>query len=201
MRFCIALSVMLLLQISVDGQVMSASIRLADSYFDAGDYARAEAEYATIREDSMPPWEQAILLYDLGTVLMAAGKYEEALTRFQAAEALATGLPLLEQRLSANRALANLMIVKAHLKTLQGNVEANNRDYYRTILLFRQLDRNIKTATSAWCALALAKGAMQCPPSLNLEEMQSEVQSLYTELLNGYVAFSQQQLSQKMGQH
>ena len=145
-------------------------IRLAETYFDAGDYSRAYIEYQGVLDDGMPPWQQGIILYDMGTTKLAEGMWEEALNNFDSAGIQTEELPVLNQRLSANRSLAQLMVLRSCAESECAS--------------FGKEMEFIDAALSAWCTLASDEGATSCLPSLVLDKIRLEAKRFYAAFLD-----------------
>ena len=186
-----AIGVYCLMTILLSHSQIFGDIHLAESYFDAGDYTHAYTEYQGAFDDSMSAWQQAILLYDMGTALLAQGKWEEALTHFDHAAAQSEELPLLNQRMGSNRALANLMLFKERREG------AETQATLEMLVFFRREMVNIDAALAAWCALFAAEGAKNCPQSIVLEEIRAEAKRLYTGFLEEYENYWLKQASMK----
>jgi len=167
----------------------NAEMQLAESYFDAGNYARAAAEYQSAYDEFLPAWERSILLYDIGTTSLAESKWQDTLAKYATAASLGADLPLLNARLSSNRALTLLMSAKAHSTTLKENPNASNDDYSQAMAIYREAIGAIKEAHGAACALAEAEGTKVCPPSIIAHEMLLEAKSGYASLLNDYLTY------------
>lgn len=164
---------------------LSSSLREAEIYFEAGEYAPARSLYELQIDNDMPPWEKAILNYNIGTVLLAEQQYAEALSRFESALEGAQNLPLFEQRLSLQIALAKTMIAKEDLNNLQNSGIKSIGRFHKIKKAMHEVSRAIITAQEAACALQKAEGAPQCNPSLQLEKIGSEnkqLAALYSKL-------------------
>lgn len=163
-----------------------AQVMQANMYFDAEDYSRAFSEYETTFDDRLNGWEQAVLLYNMGAALLAQGRWEDALYSFERAADKGDALPLLNQRLAANTALASLMFFRTRCEEIKNNPQATHEEYFEMMVFFRKVKADIEAALSAWCALFADEGATQCPLSITLNEIQAEAKRVYAELLKTY---------------
>jgi len=161
------LSILLILGITTSLHAQDPT-QLARAYFEAGDYSQAKREYEWLLDDNMPQWQQEILQYDIGTVLLSQGSWEEAIPHFQLA--INTSLPVLKQRAIANLAAARLMQLQAQLSTLPKDSPVS----IQLFLLFRQALFDIERAHTTQCELETFEGAITadasvCPPFFNAE--------------------------------
>lgn len=140
--------------------------RLAQAYFESGDYPQAEREYELLLDEDMPQWQQDILQYNIGTALLAQGSWEEAMPHLQAT--VRTSLPLLKQRASANLAAARLMQLNSQLNTLPKDSPIS----IQLFLLFRQALFDMEKSRTAECELEALEGAATCPP-INIENQKA----------------------------
>lgn len=175
----------------------SREMRLAESYFDAKDFEHAAAEYSGIYDDALPPWERAILLYNIGTARLAQGKWEDALKQFQLAALQNAEMPLLNQRLKSNKALALLMLANARDDEIKGNANVTDNDFGEALILYRIALTDMDVAGAADCALARAEGALDCPPPIFINEMRAEAKNRYAQLLKDYASFNED--AEKLG--
>lgn len=99
-------------------------INRIQSDYDAGEYELAQEALLAIPSDSLLPWQQQVLFYDLGTIALGAGDFKEALNHFQGI--VKPSSPALEERLANNQGIAALKRVEslAPIQTFQGFQDA-----------------------------------------------------------------------------
>lgn len=177
---------------------IDVSVRQAEVYFEAGDYQRARMQFELLA-DHLEDWQKMILTYDIGTVLLAQDKGEEAIAAFQTIGGGSKALPALEQRLTANRALARLLLAQHKLQALGKDAAATDEDYQTLILAFRYVLEDIDTAKRAACDLARAEGASACLPSEEIVQMHLLAKELLATLLQSYTDYKASHISMEEG--
>lgn len=163
----------------VAGQNPDQTMRQAEVYFEAEEYNTAKNLYESVLHDAPHPWQRAILLYNIGTVLLKENRDEEALTYLQKAEQLELDFPLLQERLLSNLAIAKLQLAKNKLQKPNTKIE----EHFAVIALLRESLNDINDAEQAKCLLRKSEGAENCPPSVELKQLQSEAKQLLTDVL------------------
>lgn len=174
---------------SVNAQVSTNDLKLAQDFFESGNYAHAKTEYEGLLEGGLDPWKKQILNYDIGTAFLAEGKWEEAMLRFQPLVDEDIQLPLLKQKVRSNLALARVMQLDENLERLKNNQKATSDDYQTTFMLLRQALLDIDRAQLAWCVLEKVEGAKGCRQLFDLQAMRLDVKSHFNEFLEDYSAF------------
>ncbi len=82
--------------------------RQALAFFAAKDYGQASAIYEYLLKQELPPWQQAILLYNLGTIKLIQGQWEQADHLFQSISIDTISSLLLLRYLKTNKGLVYL---------------------------------------------------------------------------------------------
>jgi Ca-activated chloride channel family protein len=137
------------------------SLREGALYFQAGDFSHAEEIYEGLLDAKPPAWEQAVLLYNLGTTFLAQGDGEKAIEAFQEISPEEHLHPLLNLRVQTNSSLAFLDQV-LHMK----NVTADELE--KSLYLSWKALMSMEAARKASCNLQKAEGSTICLPSQNL---------------------------------
>lgn len=176
-------------------KVQEEDLNRAYSYFEAGDYRQAKAEYEGLLEGGIDSSEKQILTYNIATALLAAGKWQRAISRFQLLVDEEISLPLLKLRVLSNLALARIEEIEVRLETLNKNVKASHEDYDQVYALFRRANGDLDNAFLAWCALKALEGATSCPPAMDLEEMRLILKEKMSEFFKRNLKYHLEHLS------
>lgn len=164
-----------------------SAMREARLYFDAGDFVRAASQYKSMIDESLPPWQKDIITYNYGTVLLAQGRWEEALAAYDSIT-INTNTPLfLLQNLKTNFALAQLLSANSQQQTLEENAKSTLDDYNILIIHYREALDAIEAAKEISCRLSKAEGAEQCEEDANLIEMRLEAKRQLAKLLHNFL--------------
>jgi len=91
----------------------SKMVREAAEFFDAKRYDQSLENYRKPLAGRLEGWQKAVIIYDIGTVLLAQGKWQEAISQFNTIEQGANNSPLLLRRLYTNKALAYFQMAKS----------------------------------------------------------------------------------------
>jgi len=163
-------------------------VQQAKRYFEAGDYDRAEQLYQSQLNQPLSDWQQRILHYNLATVMMIKKEWNKALSQYLLAD-YPTGLPLLQQRLTNNVALARLMLAKESIEAVDSQKAKNPTAYLEIFTLLEDMIIDIKVAKQANCNLQYAEGASECVESeeiQNIEKQAKEISMLWINFFEGY---------------
>lgn len=171
-------------------QTLSQDLDRASLYFDAQNYVHAAAEYNAIYTDALPAWDRGVLLYNIGTALLADGKYKMAISKYQEATLLDINHPLYRRNLTFNQALAFLMEAHAMHQDLKENPKASLENYADTLMLYRHTLKAVEGASKADCLLQLAEGAKGCTPSVIITGLRDEAKRQNSQLLIDLNAFA-----------
>lgn len=85
----------------------------AEDFYAARDYDQAAGLYERLLKGSLPDWQRALIMYNLGNVRLAQNQWQEALTLYRAIPLNAISSPLLVQYLAFNQGLAYLFLSTA----------------------------------------------------------------------------------------
>lgn len=152
--------------------------RLAEAYFQAKEFDKAQELYEKLLEEKLFPWQQARLIYNMGTILLAQERWNEALADFGSIPYYPQAAPLLSRRLKTNTAI--LQYRQATLLTMKGDLSLD--EYSRAFYLYREALRNIEEAENADCLLQTFEGKEQCQPSQDLVDLHSAVKTQLAEV-------------------
>lgn len=182
-------------------QADEGKMHAAEVFYDAGEYTEAHNIYVDVLEDDLKGWQQAIVHYDIGTVLLTEGKLKKAMAAFQ--DALSSHdrqlSPFIFQRLQSNKALARLMLVKQGMDMVKERSRVDEELYSNLIAQLSEWQLDIQDAEEAACALAKAEGAQECSPTWEIEAMKKKAAGLASELIKSYTAYRTQQFSLQKG--
>jgi hypothetical protein len=171
-------------------QNFGSDIQQAVVYDEAGDYSAARSQYENVLDRKLSSWQKAVLEYDIGTVFLNQGKWDEALVHYKNAQNEADIPVVLDYRLKSNRALARLMLANERMQALESNAEASDTEYTATIWLFRQVLDEINAANQAFCNLYRAEGGGgACRSSPEPDEMEIEAKTQIARLLQSYRSY------------
>ena len=161
-------------------------IRLAQAFYETSEYRRARQIYEELLKDNKSSWQRNELLYNIATVLMAEGKFDEALTQYNEISTEADLSPLLNKRLQQNIAWIHLLQAMNQAAMVNENPNATVEDYRKGIFLFREALDSIQDAQKAACKLALLKGYDSCELDLVLKEMGETAKVQFTLFLQKF---------------
>jgi len=178
---------------------LDRSMRQAEVYFEAGNYTQARSQYELLEGDYLAPWQQAIIAYDIATTWLAQDKWEEALAAFQNISLKNGELPLLQQRLTINMALARLRLAEQSLQKLANNSKVDEADYKASLMLLRQVLVDIEQARQASCKLYEAEGRSTCKASVEIEQMHAKTKNLLATLLQNTQVFRMHHMALQNG--
>lgn len=134
--------------------------------FHVGEYVKARDKYQQMLQDELQPWERAIILYDLGSVLLAQKQFEQAIKIFQQVPLDNSLGPVLNYR-------SKYDIVYGIY--LQGMAEAQQHKYREAKQLLYQALVEINTVKEAHCFLEKAKGDENCNEAGEIEDLEAAI--------------------------
>lgn len=163
----------------------SSGMTLAQAYYEAGDYTQAVREYETLLQGNWKQWQKNIIYYDLGTVLLAEGKLNEALSQY---DNLVNPIaqPQLMKRMAFNKSLARVLLARNQLKEIESNAEWKIEDITLLIGAFKRSEDSFFDAREADCLLEKAEGAQECSLTADVDNLSKVNQELISRFLNGY---------------
>lgn len=129
-------------------------LRQAAIYYEAKEYQQAQEIYEALIQSKLDSWQKNVVNYNLGTVLLAEGKFEQAISALQQVQ---DENPLLLQRAKTNQAIAQYRLSK------------QITDDKLRIYSLRDALKNLEIAENARCALQKLEGFSNqlCKPSEN----------------------------------
>lgn len=169
------------------GQVDEGELK-ARAFFEAGDYPHAKSAYEDLL-DRLDGWKKEIVEYNIATTLQADGRLDEAISRFEVLGDQDIELPLLEQRLASNLALARTLQLEEQLNALKDQSKASTKDYNQIYLLFQSALQEINKASASWCKLQTVEGAPKCPQSYYLQQMERDVKERFHGFFEEYSTY------------
>lgn len=171
------------------------SVRQAEIYFEAGDYGHARNQYEGMQSSHLPKWQQAIIAYDIGTVLLYQDKATEALSYFQDAAGLEPRMLLLQSSLKRNMSIAYMQMAEKALGSIKMDPDVSIEDYGVAMEQARHSLKEIEEAQKAHCVLLKAEGSLTCEVDPDLAQMHGEAKMLMAELLESYWQFRTKHIS------
>lgn len=136
-------------------------MREAKAYYEAHNYPEAMNLYQSILQEPLSSWERAIVMYNLGSVWLSSGNWDQAVTTFQSVPMDNPLGPLLADRIHRNLMLTYL---KKGVATKDPH-------------LLNQVIDMVPEANQARCNLQKAEGAKLCEPSHDVAKMKIMAQS------------------------
>lgn len=149
-------------------------VRQANAYFEAKEFDRAYDLYKTLLQGKAAPWQKERILYNLGTILLAKGEYEQALEQYVKIPYLKKGAPYLTRALQTN--LAILFYRRASI--VKNRSEAFF--YLRTAL------NHVDKAIFAECELEKIKNHPDCLIQHDLIELRGAIKNQLAIALDQY---------------
>ncbi len=145
--------------------------RQADAYFQAKEFDEAKALFDQLKGYKMPSWQKERVIFNIGTILLEKGEYDQAQRYFASIPYTPKATPLLDRALQTN--LAILKYRKA-LQAIQVKKETLEQ-YSRAFYLFRQALIHIDKAKEASCSLQEIEGRQRCHEEEDLIELRSAI--------------------------
>ncbi|MBA3815136.1 MAG: hypothetical protein H0X29_01170 [Parachlamydiaceae bacterium] len=196
--------------------------REARLYFDAGDFNNAIKQYQRMLEDSLKPWQRAVVTYNLGTTKLGCmqaeverllsneklqktptcgieiEKWNELLQIFRSISLIDSPI-LLDYRLHLNMELTQLLMAKMKLEAVESHVNASLEDYNAILHMLHEAVGGIKEVKRSWCQLSKAEGVATCSPSIESNEIEAELKRQYAQVLQHIYNFMLRHPSAEQG--
>jgi outer membrane protein assembly factor BamD (BamD/ComL family) len=151
----------------------------AQALFAAHDKDQATSIYQRILKHPLPDWQKVIVLYNLGTILIAQEKWEEALDEFSKIPPNQISSPLLFRYLRMNEGFAYLKLSQAVSKH-----PTQESDLNQAIYLLDQSMANLALAAEVDCEIQkLEEGFFDCQSRQDIQEL-SDTATLELERLH-----------------
>lgn len=128
-------------------------MRQAEAFYDVQEYSQARGIYQNILQESLQPWQRAIILYNIGTVFLADKQWDQAISTLQSVPVSDNPSPLLYYQVLHNLILA--YIGKAQSQTLSNNPSQASDLFKKALDLF-------PPAEEAHCTVQKLKGYETC---------------------------------------
>ncbi len=145
--------------------------RQAEAYFEAGEHDKAKALFEKLKQQKLMTWQQERLLYNLGTIALDQGAYQEALHQYASVRFSPESTPFLSRALKTNMAIIYYRQALVHLRRPALTLE----DYSRILFLLRESLRHIEEAETAACALQKLEGRIRCVEEQDLKALRKGV--------------------------
>ncbi len=153
----------------LEAQIDESRFQAASIDYDAGDYDKSIEIYQDLLNDPLSNWQQAIVLYDLGSVYLASGQNDKALSLFNSINLGIDPQRLLLKEIRTNQAIAYLNQSQA--------VTGRSFDEWNKIFFYLQESLHaINSAKEADCELQKAEGSPICEPSEDLIAIEETLQ-------------------------
>lgn len=145
-------------------ETLSRHMHQAEAFFETKQYEHARDLYQNMLQDIIKPWERAIIMSNLGYVLMANHEWDQAIATFNS-------VPL-------DNELSTLLRERtAYGLTLTYYYQAMATDNFsQRIVLLNQALKAIEPAQQAKCALLKAEGDPKCKPDPQLVRLAPLIQ-------------------------
>jgi Ca-activated chloride channel family protein len=139
----------------LEAQTYAESMQTASSAYEAEDYAKSMEIYQDLLTNPLSSWQQAVILYDLGAVYLAAGQNLKALALFNSINLGEDPQRLLLKEIRTDQAIAYLNESQA----IKGSSldELNKKFFY-----LQESLHAIHSAQVADCELQKAEGSLVC---------------------------------------
>lgn len=135
----------------------------AQDYALARDYDKAAGLYEQVLKSTLPPWQKAITLYNLGTVKLAQNKNEEAIRYYQQIPFDSAGSPQLIRSIYLNKGIAYLN------QASESAPDAPLYEYYALIDLYENSLHQFNDVLALDCQLKTLEGdAAPCQATTNV---------------------------------
>lgn len=155
---------------SVHAQEEVLLTRQAEAFFHAGEYTKAQELFEKLEQEKLAPWQRARLVYNIGTILLREGRWDEALTAYSDIPFTPHTAPLLSRVVKTNAAILQYRrATSLEKQTLS--------DYSQALYLYREVLRNINEADDAECILQSVLGKEICRSMEDLKALRSAVKN------------------------
>lgn len=158
----------------------------ANAFFQAKDYPRALAIYQQLLSKSQLQWEKSIIKYDIGSVLLAQKKWEEAIIQFEEISLSGNPPPFMIQDIKTNLALARLHQAEVIFNQLNKEKEPSLDVFNQTIFMIREALKEIDEAKQAECQTAKLEGYASCENSIQLQQVYLFAKELLASVMTKY---------------
>ncbi len=168
-----ALSLLLI----VPGVLLSTpeeNLKQAALFFDAGEFSRAQEIYESMLRDSLTPWQQAVITYNLANALIAQNKSGDALAYLKTIVLDKNPPPLLKARVEENTAIALLKLANSQANDSVPALE-------KSVYLFLDVEHALENTAQAVCDLQIAEGAEKCLGSRSLNDLKVIAKKSYAQ--------------------
>lgn len=153
--------------------------RSASIYVEARQFDRAGEMYRSLFDTQLPKWQQSIVLYNSGVVLLLQQRWEEAIKAFDAVPISAESSPVLLRRYYYDLAVALLGYAQSQ-EGLYSTDDPSFLDRFRSLrAILERAVVSLKAAEEADCQLVRIEGAQTC----DLPVVNSAVRERIKELL------------------
>lgn len=163
------LALALLVPICLSAQEDILLTRQAEAYFQAGDYRKAAELFQKLEGEKLPAWQNARVIYNIGTLDLEMGQWNEAFAEFSKLPFSPTSAPLLSRASKTNEAVGEYRQGTEILNSPKSNLD----DYSKAIFLMRESLRDLQEADKADCSYALLLGKEHCAPPADLSELRT----------------------------
>jgi len=163
----------------------------AQNYYEAKEYSQAESLYNKLLQSANTPWEHDVILYNLGTALLAKENLDKAVETFQSISLSKESSPLLIQRLKTNVAIARFKQAEFIVKDIKPDLPNVGDDYAKAIYLYRDSLHKLREADEAECQLQLLEGETVCKRVVGRKDLKLAAESKLADLLKAYTEYQQ----------
>lgn len=125
-------------------------MRLAEALFESKEYERSREGYQGLLQETLVPWQQAVLTYDIGNVYLAEGKWQEAIQTLRA-------VPFDNELQSLLRYRVNRNLILAYLQQVE-----STQEFETAKLSLEQAGKEITQLDANYCQLERARGNEGC---------------------------------------
>lgn len=139
----------------------------AQMAFQAGDYLKAGKIFEALAEMESDEWRKTVLKYDAGLVLMAQGKWSEAIAHFQSIPIEEPINPLIESHIYNNIAISLYELGRSYSGAAKVEL---------SLFVYEEALSYIKDAQESYCRLQRAEGAKDCIYSTELQRLKAETE-------------------------
>lgn len=146
-------------------------LRLAEAYFSAGAYPESIEIYQQLLNQDLSEWEKSVVLYNLGTVWIAAKNEDKGVDLLKSLLLNHQSSPLLLSRLYRNLTVGTYRQARTLGETLKSSL--NHQDiYYKSLYYYNQTLEDVPLAQDAECRLLKMVGDPTCQNDRHLKELE-----------------------------
>lgn len=147
----------------------------AARYFEAKEYSKALDLFEVQLKKALTPWQKSVIEYNIGCVLLAQGRLQDAIEAWTEIPITQDSYPLLTRRISTNLAVAHLkQTEQLSLDTIASLEKAH--------FLLQEALSYTKRAEQEECALQKLEGAQNCTPASDLKDLEEALLSKYADV-------------------